>query len=102
MLSILSLTGCFEKSDLIGKWQAEPTMGVDTHSSLEFKSGSIIISGMAGDSETKIDGYVSDKNRLGVVIKRGDQKVTDWFDVKDHDTISQNAGILSIVYHRVK
>lgn len=100
LLSILSLTGCFGSSDLIGKWQSEPIMGIQ--SKIEFKSGSVIATSAQGDSETKVDGYVSEKNRLGVVVKQGDQKVTVWYDVKDHDTISQNAGIMNIVYHRIK
>lgn len=101
LLSTLALTGCFESSDLIGKWQSEKVMGIQ--SSVEFKSGSIVSSSIAGDTETKIDGYVSEKNRLGVVIKQGDQKATVWYDVKDHDTISQNVGgMIEVVFHRVK
>lgn len=100
LLSTLALTGCYESSDLIGKWQSE-TMGIK--SSLEFKSSSIVSSGVSGDSEIKIDGYVSEKDRLGVVIKQGEQKVTVWYDVKDYDTISQNVGgMMKVVFHRVK
>lgn len=100
LFSILSLTGCFESSDLIGKWQTE-VMGIE--STIEFKSGSMVSSDGGGQSvETKVDGYVTEKNRLGVVLKQGDDKKTTWFDVKDHDTISQGTGFVKLVFHRVK
>lgn len=108
LFSIMALTGCFESSDLIGKWQADPinVMGVNVgggpQNVMEFKSGSIVSNANGVESETKVDSYVSDKDRRGVVIKNGDNKQTIWFTLKDKDTIVQSAGVLEITYQRVK
>ena len=90
-LSVLAfslLAGC-GGSDLIGKWQSEKIMGLNVQSTIEFKSKSIVSMGVNGgsDSETKIDSYVSDKDRRGVVIKSGENKMTTWFTMKDKDTL---------------
>lgn len=100
-IPLLGLTGCFESSDLIGKWQSEKIMGIQ--SVMQFKPDSMVVSSIAGDSETKIAGYVSEKGRLGVVVNQGEQKVTMWFDEIDHDTIRQTVGgIIHLDFHRVK
>lgn len=100
-LSALILSGCFGGSELIGKWEGEKVMGIPM-GSFEFKSSSIASRGPGGDSEMEVDSYVSDKGRLGFVVKQNGTKVTTWFDVIDKDTISTQMGIIKVVYHRVK
>jgi hypothetical protein len=103
VLTLSLLAGC-GGSDLIGKWQSEKMMGLNTQSTIEFKPGSIVSLATNGgsDSETKIDSYVSDKNRRGVVIKSGENKLTTWFTLKDKDTLIEDVGGIDIVFHRVK
>ena len=99
------LSGCLGQSDLIGKWESEPIMGMQ--GTMEFKSGAMISSSSGGIAssgtvETKVEDYVSEKTRLGVVVKDGDNKITMWFNVKDKDTIVQDLGLAKVTFHRVK
>jgi len=100
LFSTFGLAGCFESGGLVGKWESDKIMGMQN--AYEFKADSMVVRVMGSEQEFLIDGYVSEKGRLGVVM-RGDSKITVWFDSIDNDTIRPSAfGNNQLNYHRVK
>lgn len=100
LFSTLGLAGCFESGGLVGKWESDKIMGMQNK--YEFKTNSMVVSVMGSEQEFMIDGYVSEKGRLGVVM-HGDSKITVWFDSVNNDTIRPSGfGSDHLNYHRVK
>ncbi|MDA8416723.1 MAG: hypothetical protein M0Z78_06620 [Betaproteobacteria bacterium] len=104
---VVLLAACGQSNPLIGKWEAEPIMGINS-GEVEFKADSTVstsmIGGMEQTHETKIDGYKVEKDRVGVIVTdpQNKQSATLWYRMKDPDTATLDTGIVTIVYHRKK
>lgn len=106
LVAVLLLSACGPHNPLIGKWQGDVPAGMPSAVAammgpniVEF-TGSAYIS--SGNVETKLDSYDVQKDKVGMIVSKDNQKVTVWFTLVDENTISQDLGTIKIVFHRMK
>lgn len=93
------LTGCGPSNSLIGTWQAPSIMGISS-GTITFTKDAMITGQGGVESETKIE-YKVEEKRVGVVMDIKGQKVTEWFNIIDKDTIEEGS-MFKMQFKRVK
>jgi len=103
ILMTAALTAC-GGGPLEGKWKMEPRMGVSATMEFNGKTATMTQEMMGTSQEVSIEvsDYKTEKGRVGVVIKKDGNKVTQWYKLVDADTIQEGDGFAKMVYHRVK
>lgn len=106
LVAILMLSACGPHNPLLGKWQGDTPAGMGSTMAammgpniVEFTRSAYISS---GNVETKVDSYDIQKDKVGMIVSRDNQKVTVWFTLIDDNTIAQEVGPIKLVFHRMK
>lgn len=104
IVSMVSLLAACGGGPLEGKWKMEPKMGINTVMEFKGKTVTMIQEMMGASQEVSIEvsDYKTEEGRVGVVIEKDGNKMTQWYKLIDADTIQEGQGFASMTYHRVK